>query len=102
MFVHHPDGYIVINNTFLPLIFFVVFLERDYFLNPEWKGRIYIPGEKHTLIGTNTEAFLGKTWNEGDIYISKENYYALEYKIYLKNKEKQSNIIGIDKKIGDV
>lgn len=98
MFTHHPDNYILINGENFPMSFFKT-AEPNYNLHSDWKGRIYIPNQKHILLGNNGEVSLGETWEEGDVYISKLDYYKAAYEAHVEKANWTSDINGINEDI---
>src|SRR5690606_38399906 len=82
-FIHHPDGYIVVNEFQFPLHLFVQ-AEPEYAPLPDgFDGRIYVQGEKHALISRNGEAQQPLDWADGDLYISRADQYADQYAAWL-------------------
>lgn len=78
MFQHHPDGNIHIDDVVIPLAVFML-LEPDYALPPGGIGRIYKPGECHTLFSSNSAWPQDEVWPAGDIYISRREHYRRMY-----------------------
>ena len=85
MFVHHSDGYIVIEGSLiLPLAFWQI-VEPDYTLPTGHIGRIYETGRKHSLIQNGNAAAtpLNTSWPQGDGYIARQAEYNSAYQAYL-------------------
>ncbi len=77
MFIHHPDGYIVINGERIDLAVFLRF-EPAYRLQDGALGQIYEPGVKHSLIVPGGERPLPAVWDAGDGYIRRAGVYRRE------------------------
>lgn len=75
MFVHHPDGYFVINGQVIAGDVFRRFAPA-YRLPAGAIGRIYEPGVRHHLILPNGQQPQLLAWPEGDIYIASKDRYV--------------------------
>lgn len=77
MFIHHPDGYIVIDNSIYPMNFWLT-VEPGYALpQGNYVGRIFVPGIKNHLIRSdrNEHESIDLLWQEGSDYIAKKSIY---------------------------
>lgn len=75
-FVHHPDGYILINGERFEMHVFLA-VEPDYSLPDKATGRNYEQGKYHRLTDGKT-SFAGEyPWIQGDIYISRLSDFVL-------------------------
>lgn len=77
MFIHHPDGYIIIDGERIDLAVFMR-LEAGYQLPDGALGQIYEPRVKHSLIVPGGERPLVADWIEGDGYIRRVGVYRRE------------------------
>jgi hypothetical protein len=74
MFVHQPDGYIRVGVYRGSLAEFLL-LEPDYTLPEGCRGRVYIPGQQHSLFTATDQLGGPLPWPEGDAYLAKEAVY---------------------------
>lgn len=74
MFEHHPDGHIRVGAYRGPLAEFVT-LEPNYTLPEGFRGRVYVPGQAHSLFTATDQCGGPLPWPEGDAYLAKESVY---------------------------
>ncbi len=77
MFIHHPDGYILIGaeRHSLPLTVFQRY-EPDYKLPEGYTGRTYEPGVRHFLLKKSGQEPQPLVWAEGDAYLARQSKYV--------------------------
>ena len=75
-FVHHPDGYILINGERFEMDVFLL-VEPGYSLPQKTIGRNYQQGVGHTLTDGKTSFSAEYPWIKGDIYINRLSDFIL-------------------------
>ncbi len=75
-FVHHPDGYIIINGERFEMDVFLS-VEPDYSLPKPATHRSYEQGFRHVLSNGTDAWTMPSPWLQGDIYISRLNDFIL-------------------------
>ncbi len=82
-FRHTPDDLIYINNTVIPLAFFVSDLDPTYALPGGYTSRNYLQGSYNILSDGSTAVADTVPWTDGDTYITNEVAYAAAYAAYI-------------------
>ncbi len=78
IFLHHPDGLIVIGALRYPLPEFLID-EPDYALPDGMLGRVYEPGVQHWLTDGSMQHAGPLPWPDGDAYLSREAEYRAAF-----------------------
>lgn len=79
-FLHHPDGYIKIDDFLYPVSEFLKD-EPTYPTLPQGAiGREYVQGERNTIFSADSVLPITEpSWTQGDTYISKKDTYQAAY-----------------------
>lgn len=76
MFIHHPDGYIIINGERFEMDVFLA-VEPGYSLPAPATHRSYEQGKRHVLSNGKNAWPSAYPWVKGDIYINRLNDFIL-------------------------